>query len=86
MERALRADFTIPGWVAFKEVECSDIATVIMVTRPENVELVGKAGIIPVTTVKEALDEAYRRCGTKTPLITLMPQGAGTLPFLKSES
>jgi lactate racemase len=85
MERALRADFTIPGWVAFKEVECSDIATVIMVTRPENFELVGKAGIIPVTTVEAALDEAYKRCGTKTPRIALMPQGAGTLPFLKAE-
>ena len=28
MERALRADFTIPGWVAWKEVECSEIADV----------------------------------------------------------
>jgi nickel-dependent lactate racemase len=85
MERALRADFTIPGWVAFKEVECSDIATYIMVTRPENAELVGKAGIIPVTTMAEALVEAYKRCGTKDPRIMLMPQGANTLPFLKAK-
>jgi nickel-dependent lactate racemase len=83
MERALRADFTIPGWVAFKEVECSNSATFIMVTRPENAELVGKAGIIPATTMEEALDQAYRRCGTKDPRITLMPQGANTLPVLK---
>jgi len=82
LEKALRADFTIPGWVAFKEVECSDIAAVIMVTRPDNFELVGKAGIIPVTTMEAALDEAYRRCGTTTPRITLMPQGANTLPIL----
>jgi lactate racemase len=86
MEKALRADFTIPGWVAFKEVECSDIATFIMVTRPENFELVGKAGIIPVTTMEEALVEAYKRCGTKEPRITLMPQGANTLPVLKAKS
>jgi nickel-dependent lactate racemase len=83
MERALRADFTIPGWVALKEVECSDVAAFIMVTRPENAELVGKAGIIPVATMEEALDQAYRRCGTKEPRITLMPQGANTLPVLK---
>ena len=85
MERALRADFTIPGWVAWKEVECSVIAAFIMVTRPENAELVGKAGIIPVTTMEEALDQAYRRCGTKDPRITLMPQGANTLPVLKAK-
>jgi lactate racemase len=83
MERALRADFTIPGWVAFKEVECSDLATYIMVTRPENAELVGKAGIIPAATMEEALKEAYRKCGTKEPRIMLMPQGANTLPVLK---
>jgi lactate racemase len=83
MEKALRADFSIPGWVAFKEVECSDIATFIMVTRPENADWVGKAGIIPVATMAEALAQAYRRCGTKDPRITLMPQGANTLPVLK---
>jgi nickel-dependent lactate racemase len=85
MEKALRADFTIPGWVAFKEVECSDIATYIMVTRPENVELVGKAGIIPVTTMEEALEQAYRHCGTDRPRIILMPQGANTLPVLRAK-
>jgi lactate racemase len=85
MERALRADFTIPGWVAFKEVECSDLATYIMVTRPENAELVGKAGIIPAATMEKALKEAYRKCGTKEPRIMLMPQGANTLPVLKEK-
>jgi lactate racemase len=86
MERALRSDFTIPGWVAFKEVECSDLATYIMVTRPENAELVEKAGIIPVATMEEALAQAHRKCGTKTPRITLMPQGANTLPVLKAKT
>jgi lactate racemase len=85
MEKALRADFTIPGWVAWKEVECSDIASFIMVTRPENAALVKKAGIIPVTTMEEGLEEAYRVCRTKEPRITLMPQGANTLPVLKAK-
>ena len=86
MEKALRADFTIPGWVAWKEVECSDIAAFIMVTRPENAEWVRKAGIIPVATMDEALDQAYRRCGTMAPRIGLMPQGANTLPILRAKS
>jgi nickel-dependent lactate racemase len=84
MERALRADFTIPGWVAWKEVECNDIASFIMVTRPGNAELVKKAGILPVTTMEEALAEAYRLCGTDQPRITLMPQGANTLPVFRA--
>ena len=83
MEKALRADFSIPGWVAWKEVECSDIASFIMVTRPENAELVRKAGILPVTTMEEGLEAAYRVCNMEKPKITLMPQGANTLPVLK---
>jgi lactate racemase len=85
MERALRADFSVPAWIALKEIECSDIATFIMVTRPENAELVAKAGMIPVATMDEALEQAYGRCGTKEPRITLLPQGANTLPVLKAK-
>lgn len=82
MERALRADFTIPGWVAWKEVECSDRASFIMVTLPQNADLVRRAGMIPVATIGEALEMAYKKCGTKEPRITLMPQGANTLPVI----
>lgn len=85
MERALRADFTIPGWVAWKEVECNDLASFIMVTRPENAELVKKVGMLPVATPEEALEAAYRLCGTDRPRITLMPQGANTLPVLRAK-
>ena len=84
MERALRADFTIPGWVAWKEVECGDIASFIMVTRSGNVDLVKKAGMLPVTTMEVALSEAYRLCGSARPRITLMPQGANTLPVFRT--
>jgi nickel-dependent lactate racemase len=83
MERSLRADFTIPGWVAWKEVECSEIASFIMVTRPTNADLVKKAGMLPVATMEEALDAAYRLCRVDKPRITLMPQGANTLPVLR---
>jgi hypothetical protein len=84
MERALRADFTIPGWVAWKEVECSDRASFIMVTLPQNADLVRRAGMMPVATIGEALEIAYKKCGTKEPRITLMPQGANTLPVILS--
>jgi nickel-dependent lactate racemase len=86
MERALRADFTIPGWVAWKEVECGQIASFIMVTRPGNAELVRKAGMLPVVTMEEALEAAYRLCRAEQPKITLMPQGANTLPVIRTRT
>ena len=83
MERALRDAFTIPGWVAFREVECGNIATFIMVTRPENANMVRKANMIPVTNIEDALRIAYEKCGTAKPTFTVMPQGANTLPIFQ---
>lgn len=83
MEKALRAKFTIPGWVAFREVECGGKATFIMVTKPENEAFIRKANMIPVTNIDDALRLAYEKCGTENPKITVMPHGANTLPQLK---
>lgn len=82
MEKALRKQFGIPGWVALKEVECSDHATYILVTKAENAGFVGKTGMIPATCIEEALRIAREKCGTGKPLYTVMPQGANTLPIL----
>ncbi|MBZ4654516.1 MAG: larA 2 [Peptococcaceae bacterium] len=82
MEKALRANFRIPGYVAFREVECSKKATYIFVTRAENAELIKKAQMIPVTTVEEALEFAFEKVG-KDAKITIMPQGANTFPIKK---
>ncbi|MEW6661934.1 MAG: nickel-dependent lactate racemase [Bacillota bacterium] len=84
MELALRKNFTIPGWVAFKEVECAVNGTYILVTKPENFDLVRKAKLIPIATIGDALEIAYQKCGTAQPKITVMPHGANTLPILKS--
>lgn len=81
VEKALRENFAIPGWVALKEMECSDIATYIMVTRKENVEMVQKANMIPATTMEEALNIAREKCGTDKPSFIVMPQGANTVPL-----
>lgn len=83
MERALRANFTIPGWVAFKEVECSDKGPFILLTKPENAEFAKKAKLIPVASIEDALKIAYEKCGTPNPKITVMPQGANTFPIVK---
>ena len=83
MEKALRENFSIPGWVALKEYECSDKATFILLTRPENADFVRKANLIPAATIEEALSIAKAKCGQDKPMYTIMPQGANTLPILR---
>jgi nickel-dependent lactate racemase len=83
MEKALRENFTIPGWVAFKEVECSNKGSFILMTKPENAEFARKAKLIPVFSIDEALKLAYEKCGTDNPKVTIMPQGANTFPIIK---
>lgn len=83
LEKALRENFTIPGWVAFKEVECSEKGTFILVTKEDNFDFARKAKLIPVSNMEDALKIAYEKCGTLNPKITVMPQGANTFPLLK---
>jgi lactate racemase len=85
VEKVLRDNFTIPGWVAFKEMECSDIATFIMITKKENKELVSKANMIPVETMEEALKIAYEKCAGDKPQFIVMPQGANTVPLIEGK-
>ena len=85
VEKALRANFGIPGWVVYKEMECSSIATFIMVTKEENAELVRKANMIPVTTMEEALRIASEKCTTDQPQFIVMPQGANTVPLTNGQ-
>jgi hypothetical protein len=54
----------------------------ILLTASENLELARKAGVLPVSTMEDALRLAYETCGTKNPKITIMPQGANTFPML----
>jgi nickel-dependent lactate racemase len=82
VEKALRADFSLPGMVALKEMECSDVATFIMVTRPENFEMVRKARMISASTLDDAMRIAQEKCQTPKPQFIIMPQGANTLPLL----
>lgn len=82
MEKALRESFTIPGWVAFKEAECSKKGPFILVTKPENADFAKKANLIPVTSIEDALKIAYEKCGTPNPKVTVMPQGANTFPIV----
>jgi nickel-dependent lactate racemase len=84
MEKAVRANFLISGWVAVRQLEYGKQGTIIMVTRKENIELARKAGVQGVATMAEALEMAYAACGSSAPRITVMPQGANTFPILEA--
>lgn len=82
MERALRKEFTIAGWAAFRVIEfCRK--KMILLTRKDNAPFVEKTKLIPAYTIDEALTRAYDLCGKKDPRIMIMPQGATVLPRLK---
>ena len=82
MEKAARENFLISGWLAIKQLEYKDLGTIILVTEPENFEFAHKAHVEPVSTMTDAFDLAYQRCGSKKPTITVMPKGANTFPII----
>jgi nickel-dependent lactate racemase len=82
MEKAVRANFLISGWVAVRQVEYCRKGTVILLTRRDNFELARKTGVLPVSTMDKALRLAWEKCGTTSPKVTIMPQGANTFPML----
>jgi len=84
MEKAVRKNFLISGWVAVRQLEYADRGHIILVTQEKNVKLSENAGVQGVTTMEEALEIAYGKCTSNCPKITIMPQGANTFPILKA--
>lgn len=83
MEKAVRANFLISGFVAIRQWQDGEKGTVILLTRPENTEKASKARMHACASMEEALALAYKSCGTANPRITLMPHGAHTWPIVK---
>ena len=84
MEKAVRENFLISGWVAVRQLEYANLGHIILVTQEKNIELAQKAGVQGVATMEEALAIAYEKCSNNSPKITIMPQGANTFPILKN--
>ena len=84
MEKAVRENFLISGWVAVRQLEYANLGLIILVTQEKNIEVSKNAGVIGVTTMEEALKIAYEKCGCDAPKFTIMPQGANTFPILEA--
>ena len=85
MEMDVRADFTVPFYVAFYMCCLARHFTIILVTEPENFVNAKKTGAIPAATLQEAwkLAEAkLKEQGKADYTINIMPYGGDTLPVL----
>ena len=67
-----------------KQIECSLKGQIILVTRPENIPVLKRAGLTAVDDLKTAMRMAYQACAAQTPKVTVMPQGSLTLPVLRA--
>lgn len=85
-EKDVRADFSIPAFVAFKTRCIVNSLTTYLVTKPENFAFVQQTGQIPVATLAEAWQLAQQELakkGKQDYTITLMGHASATLPVLK---
>ncbi len=86
-EKDLRADFSIPAFVAFK-THCiiNSMKQVYIVTRPENFDIIRQSGQIPAATLEDAWNMAQAELaneGKSDYKVTIMSHAAATFPVLK---
>lgn len=86
-ETDLRADFSIPAFVAFK-THCiiNSMKHVYVVTRPENFDIIRQSGQIPAATLEEAWNMAkaeLERDGKGDYKVTIMGHAAATFPVVE---
>ena len=81
-EMALRKNFTIPGFLAYKLLDSARQVSLIIVTKGENADFIRKAGMIPAVTADEAFAIAKEKLGKEDYTITVMTASANTVPVL----
>lgn len=79
MEKALKRNFTVPGYAAYKTLYTAKNRKVLFLSSLED-EVVRKFGFIPVKSLDEAVETAYT-LSSDNPDVVLMPYGASTLPI-----
>lgn len=87
MEKALRAEFTIPFFVAFNLFCMTHRYHIILVTRPDNFDEIRKTNQIPAATVEEAWkiaqDILAKEGKSEDYTISIMPHCASIVPYLE---
>ena len=86
-EKDVRADFSIPAFVAFKTRCIVNSLTTYLVTKPENFEFVRQTGQIPVASLEEAwllAQQELAKQGKADYKITIMGHASATMPVLEA--
>ena len=86
-EKDVRADFSIPAFVAFKTRCIVNSLTTYLVTKPENFEFVRQTGQIPVASLEEAwllTQQELAKQGKDDYKITSMGHASATMPVLEA--
>lgn len=86
-EKDVRADFSIPAFVAFKTRCIVNSLTTYLVTKPENFEFVRQTGQIPVASLEEAwllTQQELAKQGKDDYTITIMGHASATMPVLEA--
>lgn len=80
IERALKRNFTVPGYAAYKTAYLARYRKVFLISSLSD-KVVKELGFTAAYTLEEALEKAYK-LSSSNPRITLMPFGGNTLPIL----
>ncbi|MGL5330418.1 MAG: nickel-dependent lactate racemase [Peptostreptococcaceae bacterium] len=80
MENALKDNFTVPGYAAYKTAYTARYRKVILISDIDD-KIVSDFNMIPCHDLDEALKMAYKIAEKENPKITLMPYGGNTLPI-----
>lgn len=86
-EKDVRADFSIPAFVAFKTRCIVNSLTTYLVTKPENFEFVRQTCQIPVASLEEAwllTQQELAKQGKDDYKITIMGHASATMPVLEA--
>ena len=86
-EKDVRADFSIPAFVAFKTRCIVNSLTTYLVTKPENFEFVRQTGQIPVASLEEAwllTQQELAKQGKDDYKITIMGHASATMPVFEA--
>jgi lactate racemase len=81
-EIALRAGFTVPGFIALKFAYIAQGISLIIVSKPENADFIRNAGLIPASSAEEAMRIAKEKLGRDDYSIIVMTEAGTTVPLM----
>ena len=80
MENALKENFTVPGYAAYKTAYTARYRKVILISNIDD-KVIKDFNMIPCHNLDDAMNMAYEICKEENPKVILMPYEGNTLPI-----